>query len=116
MTSSFRPVPARFVMPSRQPAGRASSPAMSEVRRRQPRSPTRSSPRYLGEDRGDSSGGIVDRAGALAMISAAASLVIGTVFSLDAYASPGTLIETGDELLFITVGIGVLLRAPAKYH
>ena len=58
----------------------------------------------------------MDRAGALAMISAAASLVIGTVFSLDAYASPGTLIETGDELLFITVGIGVLLRAPAKYH
>jgi hypothetical protein len=50
------------------------------------------------------------------MISAAASLVIGTVFSLDAYASPRTLIETGDELLFITVGIGVLLRAPAKYH
>ncbi len=54
------------------------------------------------------------RAGAirLAIAAAVASVVIALAFAFDAYASPGTWIEGFDEIVFIAVGLGMLLRGP----
>jgi hypothetical protein len=58
------------------------------------------------------------RAGAirLAIVAAFASVVIALAFALDAYASPGTWIEGFDEIAFIAVGLGVLIRGPENLH
>jgi hypothetical protein len=52
----------------------------------------------------------------LSVVAAVASVLLAVAFSLDTYASPGTWIESVDEVLFIAVGLGVLLRGPEKYH
>lgn len=48
----------------------------------------------------------------LALIAAGASTVLAMAFALDTYASPGTWIEGFDELVFIAVGTGALIRGP----
>jgi hypothetical protein len=58
------------------------------------------------------------RAGAIgcAFTAAAASVLIALVFALDTYASAGTWIEGLDEIAFLAVGLGVLLRGPENLH
>jgi hypothetical protein len=58
------------------------------------------------------------RAGAIgfAILAAASSVVIALAFAFDAYASPGTWIEGLDEIAFLAVGLGVLLRGPENLH
>ena len=51
-----------------------------------------------------------------AVTTAVASVVIALAFALDAYASPGTWIAGGDEIVFLAVGLGVLLRGPRHLH
>jgi hypothetical protein len=43
-------------------------------------------------------------------------VLLALAFALDAYASPGTWIESVDEFIFIAVRLGVLLRGPEKHH
>jgi len=52
----------------------------------------------------------------LAVAAAGASVIVAVVFALDAYASPGTWIAGFDEIFFIAIGIGVLLRGPPRWH
>lgn len=58
------------------------------------------------------------RAGAIgcAFFAIAASVVIALAFALDTYASAGTWIEGLDEIAFLAVGLGVLLRGPENLH
>jgi hypothetical protein len=49
---------------------------------------------------------------ALGTIAAAAGVVAAAAFALDAYASPGTWIESVDEIFFIVAGLGVLRWGP----
>jgi hypothetical protein len=58
------------------------------------------------------------RAGAIgcALVAIAASVVIALAFALDTYASAGTWIEGLDEIAFLAVGLGVLLRGPENFH
>jgi hypothetical protein len=52
----------------------------------------------------------------LAIIASAASIVVGCVFSLDAYASPGTWIASVDEVFFLAIGLWFLLRGPERWR
>jgi hypothetical protein len=56
--------------------------------------------------------------GAISFAAAAAgvSAVLAVAFALDAYASPGSWIAGFDEIFFIAIGIGVLLRGPPRWH
>jgi hypothetical protein len=58
------------------------------------------------------------RSGAVgcALVAIAASVVIALAFALDTYASAGTWIEGLDEIAFLAVGLGVLLRGPESFH
>jgi hypothetical protein len=58
------------------------------------------------------------RGGAIgcAFVAITASVVIALAFALDTYASPGTWIEGLDEIVFLAVGLGVLLRGPENFH
>lgn len=51
-----------------------------------------------------------------ALVTIVASVVIALAFALDTYASPGTWIEGLDEIAFLAVGVGVLLRGPDNLH
>jgi hypothetical protein len=51
-----------------------------------------------------------------AFAAAAASVLIALAFALDTYASPGTWIEGLDEIAFLAVGLGVLLRGSDNLH
>ncbi len=51
-----------------------------------------------------------------ALICALASTVLAVAFALDPYASPGTWIESGDGIVFIAVGVGVILQGPRHWH
>ena len=51
-----------------------------------------------------------------AFVAIAASVVIASAFALDTYASPGTWIEGLDEIVFLAVGLGVLLRGPENFR
>jgi hypothetical protein len=53
---------------------------------------------------------------AFAVVAAAAALVLALAFALDTYASPGTWIEAFDEMAFLAVGLGVLLRGRPNLH
>jgi hypothetical protein len=53
---------------------------------------------------------------ALALASAASSVLTAVVFSLDAYASPGTWIASFDEIFFALVGLWALSRGPARWR
>ncbi len=53
---------------------------------------------------------------ALGLIAAFASVVIALAFVFDSYASPGTWIEGLDEIAFLAVGIGVLVKGPQNFH
>jgi hypothetical protein len=50
------------------------------------------------------------------VIAAGASVIVLVAFALDAYASPGTLIEAVDAIAFMGVGAWALLRAPEQWH
>jgi len=52
----------------------------------------------------------------LAAIAAGASVIVAVAFALDAYASPGTWIAGFDEIFFIAIGVGALLRGPRRWH
>ena len=52
----------------------------------------------------------------LGLLCALASTVLAVVFALDPYASAGTWILSGDGLVFIAVGVGVILRGPRHWH
>jgi hypothetical protein len=56
------------------------------------------------------------RSGAIAaaVVACAAAAEIAVVFALDRYASPGTWIAGGDELVLLAVGVGVLVWAPRQ--
>jgi uncharacterized membrane protein YidH (DUF202 family) len=55
-------------------------------------------------------------AAAVALIAAGASVVVAFVFSLDAYASPGTWIASFDEVFFIAIGVWAVLRGPLRWR
>jgi hypothetical protein len=48
----------------------------------------------------------------LAIAAATAAVVVELALSFDAYASPGTWIETADSIVFLAVGVGVMFRGP----
>jgi hypothetical protein len=52
----------------------------------------------------------------LAVVSFTASVVLAVAFALDAYASPGTWIESVDGIVFLAVALGVLLRGPRHWQ
>jgi hypothetical protein len=50
----------------------------------------------------------------LALAGTVVAVLLGVVFALDRYASPGTWIASADELVFAAVGVGVLLGGPQQ--
>jgi hypothetical protein len=56
---------------------------------------------------------LVDRwATGAAIAAATAAVVVELALAFDAYASPGTWIETADSIVFLAVGLGVMVRGP----
>ncbi len=55
-------------------------------------------------------------AAACALVASLSACVFAAAFALGAYASPGTWIESVDEVVFIAVGLGLLLRGPRHLH
>jgi hypothetical protein len=52
----------------------------------------------------------------LALTAALSSVLTAVVFSLDAYASPGTWIASFDEIFFAVVGVWAITRGPARWR
>jgi hypothetical protein len=48
----------------------------------------------------------------LAIAAATAAVIVELALAFDAYASPGTWIETADSIVFLAVGLGVMFRGP----